>query len=301
VESSRDGHGRQEAEGRRTDLSAGDAPLIRFERYVVLGDSTAEGLDDPDGRGGYRGWADRLAERLAAMRSQPPDGSPRPLLYANLALRGRQAAQVRAEQLEPALAMRPDLALVVAGTNDMLRPRFDADAVAGEVEAMQKALVQAGAMVVSFTLPDLGPVMRLARPLQPRIHAFARALREASARSGARLVDFTAHPMASDPRLWSEDRLHANASGHARIAEALADVLELPGADAAWQTPLPARPKPSVADAARAELRWARLYLWPWLLRHARGRSSGDGRVCKRPVLLPFEPVGPQPPPRPST
>ena len=37
----------------------------RFERYVALGDSSTEGLDDPDGRGGYRGWADRLAERIA--------------------------------------------------------------------------------------------------------------------------------------------------------------------------------------------------------------------------------------------
>ena len=76
---------------------------------------------------------------------------------------------------------------------------------------MQSALVQAGATVVSFTLPDLGPVMPLARPLRGRIHAFARALTEASARSGAILVDFTTHSFASDPRLWSEDRLHANA------------------------------------------------------------------------------------------
>ena len=38
----------------------------RFQRYVALGDSTTEGLEDPyeDGSG-YRGWADRLAEALA--------------------------------------------------------------------------------------------------------------------------------------------------------------------------------------------------------------------------------------------
>jgi hypothetical protein len=32
---------------------------------VAIGDSTTEGLDDPDGAGGYRGWADRLAEIIA--------------------------------------------------------------------------------------------------------------------------------------------------------------------------------------------------------------------------------------------
>ena len=39
--------------------------MPRFERYVALGDSSTEGLDDPDGRGGYRGWADRFAARVA--------------------------------------------------------------------------------------------------------------------------------------------------------------------------------------------------------------------------------------------
>jgi lysophospholipase L1-like esterase len=72
--------------------------LARFDRYVALGDSTAEGLDDPDGQGGYRGWADRLAERIAHHQGG--------LLYANLALRGRQTREVRGEQLEKALAMK---------------------------------------------------------------------------------------------------------------------------------------------------------------------------------------------------
>ena len=53
----------------------------RYERYVAIGDSTSEGLDDPDGRGGYRGWANRLAERLAELQGS--------VLYANLAIRGR--------------------------------------------------------------------------------------------------------------------------------------------------------------------------------------------------------------------
>ena len=34
-------------------------------RYVAIGDSSTEGIYDPDGSGGYRGWANRLAERIA--------------------------------------------------------------------------------------------------------------------------------------------------------------------------------------------------------------------------------------------
>jgi lysophospholipase L1-like esterase len=119
---------------------------MTFRRYVAIGDSTTEGLDDPypDGTG-YRGWADRLAGRLAELE---PD-----LAYANLAIRGRLAAQVHAEQLEPALAWRPDLVTVVAGLNDALRRGFDLDATAGHLETMLARLRETGATVLTFTFP----------------------------------------------------------------------------------------------------------------------------------------------------
>ena len=248
-----------------------------FERYVAIGDSTAEGLDDPDGRGGYRGWANRLAERLAALQGG--------VLYANLALRGRRTRQIREEQLGPALAHRPDLVTLACGTNDVLRPRFDVAAFRADVLAMQRAFVERGAVVLSFTLPDLTPVMPAARPLAGRVRTMNQALREASRQSGARLVDVAAHAVGSDPRLWSEDRLHANARGHALVAQALAHALGLPGADASWQDPLPPAARPGLAAHVAVELLWCRRYLLPWLFRHALGRSSGDGRRPKRPDL----------------
>lgn len=253
--------------------------MPRFERFVAIGDSTVEGLDDPDGCGGYRGWANRLAERIARNQGE--------LLYANLAVRGRKSREVLEEQLDPALAMKPDLAIVVSGTNDILRPRFHAEETARDIERMQRAFIATGATVVSFTLPDLGPVMPLARPLRGRIRRFAAELVAASARSGARVIDFTAYPVASDPRLWSEDRLHANALGHARIAEALAAALSLEDAGPHWALPL-SGPRPrSLTRALASEISWGRRYLVPWLWRHLRGRSSGDGHRAKRPLLTP--------------
>ncbi|MEV8517811.1 SGNH/GDSL hydrolase family protein [Dactylosporangium sp. NPDC051484] len=255
-----------------------------YRRYVAIGDSTTEGLDDPDGNGGYRGWADRFAEHVA--RAQAPDG----LEYANLAIRGRTTTRIRAEQLTPALDLEPDLATVVAGMNDILRASFDVAEVARDIHAMQLALVRRGATVLTFTLPDPTPVMPIARPLRGRVLALNAQIRKATADSGAILLDLGAHPVASDPRLWSDDRLHANSAGHERIGAALAFALGLPGTDDAWTAPL-AVPLPRRRhELVCAELAWMRRHMLPWAGRHLLGRSSGDDRVCKRatatPVLL---------------
>jgi len=250
-----------------------------FARYVALGDSSTEGIDDPDEAGGYRGWSQRLAERIATH-------SPG-LLYANLAVRGLTTAQVRARQLDAALAMRPDLATVFCGTNDVTAPRFDATAVAADIAHLQRALVARGATVLSFTLPDLTPLIPLARLIAPRIAALNHALATASRDTGSILVDFAAYPDATDRRLWSEDRIHANSAGHARIAAALAHALGLPGSDDTWRQPLPVTPAPTPLARCSAEIRWWRRHLLPWVGHGLMGRSSADGRGPKRPTLGP--------------
>lgn len=252
-------------------------PPPRFGRYVALGDSSTEGLEDPDGAGGWRGWADRLAERLAELQGS--------VLYANLGVRGRRTAQVRAEQLAPACALRPDLATVFTGTNDVIARRFDAGRVAEDVEAMLAALSRAGATVLVLTLPDLGPVMPLARPLAPRVRALNAAVRAAARRTGAVLADLAAHPVAHDRRLWCGDRLHANPMGHARMAAALAHALALPGSDEAWSHALPSLPPEPAARRLGAELAWVRGHLLPWVWGHLRGRSPDEGLGPKRPEL----------------
>ncbi|MGC0334009.1 lysophospholipase L1-like esterase [Streptomyces sp. SAI-170] len=253
-------------------------------RYVALGDSQTEGVGDGDDVTGLRGWADRLAERLD--RTSPG------LLYANLAVRGRLAGQVRAEQLAPALALRPDLATVVAGVNDLLRPRFDADEVAGHLEAMFAALTAQGARVATLTFPDPARISPLARRLGPRVTALNDRVREAARRHGVIVADTAEQPVVADPRLWSTDRLHASPLGHDRIAAAMAHALDLPGSDARWADPLsPAAPVRAGWRTVGTELRWTASFLGPWLGRRLRGRSSGDGRAAKRPALLPVTPA----------
>lgn len=253
-----------------------------FTRYVAIGDSSTEGLDDPDGHGGYRGWANRLAARVASAQSSP-------LLYANLAIRGRNTRQIRDEQLEPALAMRPDLVTLFTGVNDVTARRFDADAVGRDAEHMQRTLIENGVTVIGFTLPDLSLVMPITRLFSGRVSALNDALRHASASSGAILVDVARHSVGSDPRLWSVDRLHANSAGHARIAAALAWGLGLSGTDDSWSDPLPTPWSRSWGATILAEFRWQRDYFLPWLWRHARRRSSGDNRWPKLPGLTKVE------------
>lgn len=252
-----------------------------FARYVALGDSSTEGINDPDGAGGYRGWSLRLAERIDAAQGGG-------LLYANLAVRGLTTRQVRERQLAAALAMRPDLATVFCGTNDVTARRFDAVAVAADIAEMQRALRDAGATVLSFTLPDLTPLMPVARLIAGRIRRLNAALAEGARASGALLVDFAAYPVATDRRFWHEDRIHANAAGHARIAEALAEALGLPGSSAAWREPPPAGAPVTRGQWGAAEVRWWRRHLLPWVWQGLRGISDGDGRGPKRPVLAPL-------------
>jgi lysophospholipase L1-like esterase len=237
--------------------------MTSYSRYVALGDSQTEGLGDGDEIRGYRGLADRLAEHLAM-------ASPE-LHYANLSVRGRLAAQVLAEQLAPALRLRPDLATVIAGMNDLIRPGFDARAVAASLEEMFAALTKAGAHVLTVTFPDIGKIAPLARPLLPRVLALNEHIREAAARHDVTVVDTFPHAFATD----------------ARMAAAFAHALGLPGSDETWQAPLdPVAPRGRLRSTG-TEVRWIAGFAGPWIYRRIRGRSSGDGRTAKRPDLGP--------------
>ena len=258
-------------------------PAGTIRRFVALGDSTTEGLEDPylDGTV-YRGWADRLADRLATLE---PD-----LLYANLAIRGRKLGQIRAEQLPPALAMAPDLTSIVGGVNDVLRPSADVDALAADMDAMVAALTGAGSAVLLMTYPDFGQIMAIARRVSPRLRAYNAQLRIIAARHGARIMDLE-NGGVTDARLFHPDRLHANGDGHDRIMLAAAEALGLPGSSGDWRVPLPAGPAPSRLQTLRDDARWAAAHLAPWVSRRVRGVSSGDGISPKRPELAPVSPA----------
>lgn len=261
---------------------------LTYHRFVALGDSTTEGLDDPypghrAGEEIYRGWADRLAERIAAENPE--------LRYANLAIRGRLIGQIRETQLQPALAMEPDLVSVVGGVNDVLRPKFDIEIVSDHLESMVSAFRERAATVLVMTLPDLGTSMRVARLVSERLASYNQAIRDVAARTGATLVDMAEELTVYDPRGWSPDRLHANDIGHQYLMLGAAKSLGLPGAAEELEqlkAGVPAVARRSAAREYAAEVAWVWQHLRPWIARRVKGTSSGDGVQPKRPEMLPL-------------
>jgi lysophospholipase L1-like esterase len=255
--------------------------------YLALGDSFTEGMhDELDPAGHHRGWADRVAEALAAER---PD-----LRYGNLAIRGRLLDQVVAEQVPVALALRPDLVSFHAGANDLLRPGPDVAGLVYRYDLAVKRLRATGAEVLLFTVIErAGGSGPLADALARRFQVFNASVRATARRRGARLADIGSEPALHDRRLWHEDRLHLAPAGHARVAAAVLEVLGVvdPRSGAApgwWREPLPVPPRLGRRQTLAGDLRWARRHLAPWVGRRLRGASSGDGRVAKRPDLTPL-------------
>ncbi len=251
-----------------------------WHRYVAVGDSFTEGMSDPAPDGTYRGWADRLAERLDAdTRATGGDFG-----YANLAVRGRLLADVVTDQLEAALALRPDLVSIVGGGNDILRPRADVDALAGRLEDAVIRLRAAGADVLLATPTDPAGAPLVERT-RGRAAIYTAHIHSIARRHGAAVVHQWGLRALQDWRMWSEDRIHLSPEGHRRVAEAAYACLHGHPDDGEWAHPLAAQAPQSRVDRLRADARWAREYVVPWVRRRLRGESSGDRLEAKRPDL----------------
>jgi lysophospholipase L1-like esterase len=253
--------------------------------YVALGDSFTEGLEDLGKDGAYRGWADRLAEVLAA---GAPAGD---LRYANLAVRGRLLPEIVAEQVPAALELQPDLVSLVGGGNDVLRPGSDPDRLADLLESAVETVRESGADVLLATGVDpvKSPIINLTRS---KVALYNNHIWSIARRQGAFVVDLWGMRALQDRRMWAADRIHMTAEGHQRVAWQAAEVLGAASGND-WATPLPPSPAAGRRAAVREDAQWVREYVGPWVGRRLRRRSSGDTVTPKRP-----EP-GPVLPPRP--
>lgn len=255
-----------------------DGPRPPWSRYVALGDSFTEGCGDPDPSRphGLRGWADRVAEVLAGHR---PD-----LGYANLAIRGRKLPAILAEQVDPALALSPDLVSVHGGGNDVMRPRVDLDALAASYDTAIERLRGSGADVVVFTGADPGGGA-LAAAMRGRVAIFNEHVREVAERHGAVLVDLWRTRGEARADLMDVDRIHLNSRGHTLVAGLVLDALGVPH-DLEPAAAEVRQPQTRVERFA-ADALWTRDFALPWVQRRLTGRSSGDGLSPRYGELVP--------------
>lgn len=247
-----------------------------WRRYVAVGDSFTEGLEDPvPGRAeAFAGWADRLAVAL--------DGAFPGIEYANLAIRGKVLAQVVEEQLPVALSMAPDLVSFMAGANDLLRPRVDVDELARRLEAAVVKLRARGTDVLLVTHTDPADAAFFGR-LRGRYAVFTHHLRAVAARQGCLVVDLWGMPDFRDARMWAPDRLHMSTHGHRLLAHTAAATLGLPVPPVPSLEPRPVHEQLSRLGRRRRNAAWVTGHLAPWVLRRVTGKSSGDLLTAKRP------------------
>jgi len=247
---------------------------VPFHRFVALGDSFTEGVGDPDPGlpNGVRGWADRVAEVL---RTQTDD-----FMYANLAIRGRTLRPIVAEQVDPAVALEPDLVTIYAGGNDILRPKVDVDALISAYDAALGRLAATGARLAVFTAFD--PVgFPVFGAMRGRFAVYNELVRESAEHHGATIVDFWRLRDYRDPRLWDADRLHMSSAGHQRMAIAVLDALGVP--HELEPQPLDRTLPPTSRERRAANLAWMRAHAAPWVKRRLTGTSSGDGLAPRWP------------------
>lgn len=185
-------------------------------RFVMLGDSLAAGL----GAGAPRNTP---AAMLAQGISNVLD---RPVRLMNAATVGARSADL-GMQVERALHLRPHIAVIIIGGNDVThvgRPQ----AAVGHLEDAVRTLRAAGAEVVVGTCPDVGSVKPIPQPLRWVARRLSRQLAAAQmivcVRAGAHavsLADELGEEFDADPDLFDEDRFHPGPEGYERVTQVL--------------------------------------------------------------------------------
>ena|SRR3989304_8854495 len=196
--------------------------MYPWNQFVAIGDSFTQGVGDPVDGFEKLGAMDMLA---TAFRQVNPG-----LRFTNLAIYGLTVAEIREQQLEMALRLKPDFVSVVAGANDILKGRFDEARWEQEFRMIFEALTQNGAVVGASNLPNFAIINTFKEALQVRIrrnitrgNAIIQHLAE---QYRVILVDAWAKSSGLNPDDWSADGVHLNSRGYYKFAKEILEKLE---------------------------------------------------------------------------
>jgi lysophospholipase L1-like esterase len=182
--------------------------------FVAIGDSFTSGIE-PDAPP----FPDFVAAELSGWR------------YANLAVAGARARDVRAGQLDLALALRPRLVSVICGANDVVRTtRPDVELFAADFDEilrrLRSALPQASIVTATYPAAEFLQLRALSRARVTRgldeVNAIVRA---GSDRHGAVCLELAGHPGRGERDNYAADGFHPSATGHRNAAHTFAACL----------------------------------------------------------------------------
>lgn len=187
-------------------------------RYVAMGDSLTAGIDEtPPGTR----WADLLALRLTELHGA--------VTYDNLAVYGLKSDEVRAGQLEAALAGPVDVASLICGGNDVMKlTRPDADAFGRDLDAMFGALRSANpsALLIGGRIADMSELLPYRERSRARVRQatvdFNAAIDEVAARHDVRVLDMSVVSSLTAAEFLASDGFHPSIAGQRAIYEAVA-------------------------------------------------------------------------------
>jgi lysophospholipase L1-like esterase len=186
-------------------------------KVALLGDSSAAGygLEDVEETPG------------ALLAGGISEQTGRPVRLDEIAVVGALSADLDL-QVDQALALRPDVAVILIGANDVVRLKRPSTSVRHLARAVTR-LREGGIQVVVGTCPDLGTIQPILPPLRQIARAWSRRVAAEQTlhtiRAGGRtlsLADILGAEFRAQPGFFfGPDKFHPSAPGYAALAAVL--------------------------------------------------------------------------------
>ncbi|PEX38459.1 lipase [Bacillus cereus] len=183
-----------------------------WKRFIAIGDSFTEGIGDEVEGIALKSWVDHFVQLYV-----------NDIEYVNFAKRGLVTKEIRSQQLEKALAFKPDLVSLIAGANDVLKGRWNLQTYKNDMEFMIDKLSKTGADIMIANLPDFTVRLPFAsekkQVIKEQLLEANDVIRSLSKEYKLHHVDFWSHQLVNDNTLWSTDLIHPNSKGYVKVAE----------------------------------------------------------------------------------
>jgi lysophospholipase L1-like esterase len=231
--------------------------LNRPITFVVLGDSAAYGTGDVMKANRPLGWTYRIAQAIET-----------PLSYLNLARPGAKSREILEDQLPIAIGLKPDIAVVVVGGNDMLRNNYSPQRLRENLHEVFARFSALGTEIITLQLHDPSKIIRLPKPLEgalmKRVDSVNRVYEELAKKFS--IIEIKARDIkgVEDRKNWHVDRLHPGPRGHLLLARAAIQELSrrgLPVTEISISDPV----EPSLSE----KVRWMLLKGTPWFVKRS--------------------------------